>query len=178
MIIKKWFKDNNLKSQKFPSEIAHEIFEESYNPDIEKPENARSNNYVVVKTVYNSDGDNCQIVIQNAPIIGNSFYLLFFFNSAEELIASKIVGAVSPFPPVYEKVFGLDYRDYQMIQREINDAFKKMERPQIDIDQTKEGKFYYMVEDFEDSYKKYLAGEPYGIFSIMAEAIDENKDLK
>lgn len=169
--IKKWFKDDDLSNQQISPENLNIIFgEHGNNLD---DEGAKSNKFVVIKTLKNETGFSFQIVIQNVPIIGNSSYLLFSFDPEDYYLGYSIVPAASVFPPVYEKHMGLDYFDYQILQLRVNELLKESNLPEIEVDESLRDKFVYVWVE-KDAYEKYLRGEQYSVAGIFAQAYFHN----
>lgn len=170
--MKKFLKDNTFEVQTIDVKKLKDIFGELLNPKMLDSENlSKSNKYVVVKNVSNGDY-NYQIVIQNIPVIGNHYYTIFVFDKQDNYLGLRVIQANSVFPPLYEKVFGIDYFDFLSIQKDMNKFFIEKFNTKFEIDDSYEGKYVYMSPD-ENAYEKYLKGERYELIVIFAEKFAE-----
>jgi len=111
-----------------------------------------------------------QVVVQNVSKLENNHYHVFGY-CEDTPISYLYFKSGTILPPVYEKMFDIDYKDFVAIQRQMNIGFfPSYNVTPPELDENRLGKFlYFLTEPLAQAFAKAQNGESYDIVAIPAE---------
>ncbi len=169
--MKKFFLDNTRVAQKLTPEAAKAFFGI---PDDVMDKVIESEKFVVIETLETLETErySIQIAINTLANYQNNCYLVLLFDKFGEAITGFSTISSLELPPVWNREWGdIEYLDYLVIQKKLNNQLEKMGWSKFEIDFSTEGKSHFLIkENYQEAKEKIKRGEPYGILGLKAAA--------
>jgi hypothetical protein len=159
------FLNNDKQVQSIPDDVLKTVF--PYLLEVSEDVKKNSNKWVVLKNGETEDGVKWQMVLQDISLVSNLFYYLFIF-TPDGGFYNCVIQSDTVLPPVFEKVWGLDYYDWIKVQATFLAWLEANNYKTFEIDEKPEGKFVYLVRE-KDALEKANKGEKYEILAVLAE---------
>jgi hypothetical protein len=155
-----------------PQEVSLEVLTTLFPAFASSPEEVqkKSNKFVLVHEGKTEDGLVWQVAYQDIPHQQNWFYHIFIFGLDGKLTATLASRAVHPFPPVFEKKYGVDYLDWCDVQGNLSKWLTDNKFKPLEFDLSTEGKVVYLTKESPAEIVEILkSGKNYSIVAIPAD---------